>query len=157
MEEGLLYSSKGHFAASGIWSNFHLVIGVPAAILAAIASAAALRKFDPEGIVSAVCSMIVVVLTAVMTFLNPNSKASAHLNAGNSYDSLMNRVRIFWSIDCWRTEGDEVLVERLNHMSEQKDKLNQTCPQIPHWAYLIAKRGIAAGEGRYSIDGKDGP
>jgi hypothetical protein len=36
-----------------------------------------------------------------MTFISPNEKAKLHLSAGgNSYDSLMNKIRIFWSIDC---------------------------------------------------------
>lgn len=91
-----------------------------------------------------------------MTFLNPNEKVSAHLNAGNNYDSLMNKVRMFWSIDCWRDESEQVLTEKLKYFSEQKDKLNQTCPQIPRWAYNIAKRkrGIKDGEGDYAVDKK---
>lgn len=152
IEESLLYSSKGHFAAAHFWSKFHLWVGIPMVVLAAIAGAAALRKFDTDGTVARICSIVVVILSAVMTFLNPNDKASAHLNAGNSYDALMNKVRMFWSIDCWRTEADEILAEKIAHLSEQKDKLNQTCPQIPPWAYAIAKRGIKAGEGSYSID-----
>jgi hypothetical protein len=93
-------------------------------------------------------------LSGVMTFLNPNAKAAAHLNAGNKYDSLMNKARIFWSIDCWQDESEQVLTEKLKYISEQKDNLNQTCPQFPNWAYKIAKRGIEAGEGDYKIDRK---
>jgi len=124
IEESLLYSSRGHFAASHFWSNFHLLIGIP----------------------------MVIALAGVMTFLNPNEKCSVHLNAGNNYDSLMNKIRIFWSIDCWRDESEQVLTERLKYFSEQKDKLNQSCPQIPRWAYVIARKGITNGEGDYKAD-----
>jgi hypothetical protein len=64
----------------------------------------------------------------------------------------MNKVRIFWSIDCWRDESDQVLTERLKYFSEQKDKLNQSSPQPPWWAYRIAQKGIEAGQGDYKVD-----
>ena len=152
MEEALLYSSKGHFAASHFWSNFHLWVGIPMVLLSAVAGASALSKFDPEHLISGILSIIVATLSAVITFLNPNLKVSSHLNAGNSYDSLMNNIRIFWSIDCWRDESEQVLTEKLKYFSEQKDKLNQSCPQIPRFAYMIARKGIKNGEGEYEID-----
>lgn len=87
-----------------------------------------------------------------MTFLNPNEKSNAHFNAGNNYDSLQNKVRMFWSIDCWREESEQVLTEKLKYFSEQKDRLNQGSPQIPRWAYKLAKKGILEGEADYKID-----
>jgi hypothetical protein len=45
-----------------------------------------------------------------------------------------------------------VLTEKLKYLSEQKDKLNQSYPQVPFWAYRTAKRGIESGEGDYVID-----
>ncbi len=152
IEESLLHSSKGHFAAAHFWGNFHLWIGVPMVMLSTIAGAAALTKFDPEHLVAGSLSIIVAALSGVATFLNANERVSAHLNAGNSYDSLMNRVRIFWAIDCWRDESEQVLTERLKHFSDQKDDLNRKCRQIPRWAYKIAKRGIDGGEGKYLVD-----
>jgi hypothetical protein len=152
MEESLLYSSKGHFAAAHFWQSFHLKIGVPMVILSAILGVAAFADFDPKHIVAGIFSIIVVALSSVMTFLNPNEKATGHLNAGNNHDSLMNSIRIFWSIDCWRDESEQVLTERLKYFSEQKAKLNQSSPQIPRWAYKTAKKGIHNGEGKYSVD-----
>lgn len=152
--ESLLYSSKGHFTASYFWSNFHLWIGVPVVLFSAVAGASALSQFDPKHILAGLISILVAALSGVMTFLNPNEKASVHLNAGNNYDSLMNKVRIFWSIDCWRDESEQVLTEKLKYLSEQKDKLNQSYPQIPWWAYKKAKKGIEAGEAEYKVDSK---
>lgn len=152
IEESLLYSSKGHFVTARFWTNFHLWIGIPVVLFSAVAGASALLKFDSRHIVAGVISIIVVALSGVMTFLNPNDRASTHLNAGNNYDSLMNNVRIFWSIDCWGNESEQVLTERLKNFSELKNKFNQSCPQVPQWAYNIAKRGIKEGEGSYSVD-----
>ena len=46
IEEDSLYSAKGQFVAANFWTNFHLWIGVPTAILAAIAAASALSQFN---------------------------------------------------------------------------------------------------------------
>jgi hypothetical protein len=152
IEEGLLYSSKGHFAAAHFWKRFHLWIGVPIVVLSAIAGASALSEFDTKHVIASVIAIVTVSLSSLMTFLNPNEKSSAYLNAANSHDALMNRVRIFLSIDCWGGESDQVLTERLKYFSEQKCKLKDTCPQIPRWAYLAAKKGIDAGEAEYAVD-----
>jgi hypothetical protein len=155
IEEALLFSSKRHFVAADIWSRSHIFLGLPTVVLSAVAGASALAQFDRGHVIAGLLSIAVAVLTAVMTFLNPNAKASAHLNAGNGYDSLMNKVRIFWSVECWRDESEQVLTERLKYYSEQKDKLNQRAPQALWFAYRIAKRGIEAGEADYVVDKAD--
>jgi hypothetical protein len=152
IEESLLHSSKGHFVAARIWGNLNLWVGVPMVVLSSIAGAAALARFDPERVIAGSLSILVAVLSAVATFLNPNERVAAHQNAGNSYDSLMNRVRIFWAIECWQSDSDQALTERLRHFSEQKDDLNRKCPRIPPWAYRRAKKGIDAGEAKFAVD-----
>jgi hypothetical protein len=156
MEEALLYSSKGHFSAAHFWGKFHLWIGVPMVVLSAVAGAAALSEFDPKHIVAGGLSIIVAALSGVATFLNANEKQAAHLSAGNAYDSLMNAVRIFWGIDCWSEDPDQLLTERVKYFSERKDKLNEDSPQIPRLAYRAAKKGIQKGEGTYKVDRKAG-
>jgi hypothetical protein len=86
------------------------------------------------------------------TFLNPNKRASEHLNAGNKYDALLNKVRVFRTIECWEESSDQVLSERLKRHSEDKNMLNQSSPQTPRFAYWLAKWGIRKGEGEYRVD-----
>jgi hypothetical protein len=152
IEEALLHSSKGHFEAARLWSGFHLMIGIPVVVVSAIAGAAAFKQFDASHVIAGILSISVAALSSVLTFLNPNAKASAHQIAGNKYDSLMNKVRIFWSIDCWQADSEEILTEKVKYMSELKDNRNQSCPQISRIAYKLAKRGIAAGEAKYKVD-----
>jgi hypothetical protein len=152
IEEALLYSSKGHFAAAHFWSNFHLWIGIPVVLLSSIAGASALAKFDGTHVIAGTISIMVAALSGVMTFLNPHERNAAHLSSGNHYDALMSKVRIFWSIECWRDESDDILTKKLMDLSEQKNRLNQSCLQVPRWAYGTAKKGITAGEGAYVAD-----
>lgn len=155
IEEALLFSSKGHFVSATLWSNFHYFVGIPMVLLSAVAGASALAQFDPTHLYAGIASIIVVALSGLLTYLNPNEKAAKHLKVGNEYDSLMNKARIFWSIDCWGSESDQILTKRLKDFSEQKDKLNKECPLISGMAYKLAKRGIEGGQGNYAVDKKD--
>ncbi|MGB9898429.1 SLATT domain-containing protein [Thermanaerothrix sp.] len=152
IEEDSLYSAKGHFAAANFWTNFHFWVGVPTAILAAIASASALSRFDNHNIIAGVLAIIVTALTAVTTFLNPNEKVNSHLNAGNKYNLLRNKARKFCEIDCCVVDSIQELSKRLNELAEQRDELNIKSPQIPRCAYKKAKKGIEEGEADYKVD-----
>ncbi len=153
IEESAMYSSKGHFAASYLWSKFHLGIGLPMVIISVIAGASLLEAHKT---IAGILSIIVAVLSGMMTFLNPNERSSKHFSAGNHYDSLQTKTRIFRTIDCPRENSDQVLTEKLSVFTDQREKLKQSSPQIPYWAYKIAKRGIEAGEAEYAVDKKVG-
>jgi len=133
IEENCLYTSKSHFAAAHFWTNFHLWIGIPTAILAAIAGAIALAEFQHHNVVAGAISIIVAILTAVATFLNPKENSKSYLTAGNNYDSLLTRVRIFWTIDCRRENSIELLSDRIRDFSQERDRLNRDSPQPPKW------------------------
>ncbi len=153
IEEAAKFSSKCHFKAASVWANFQLVIGIPTAALAAIASALVLSGFDSSHFAAGLISVVVAALVAVQTFLNPSERARNHLEAGNNYGSLENRVRIFWTIECWQdASSDSAVSARVIMFADERDKLNRTCPQIPGWAYPLAKRGISRGESSYEVD-----
>ncbi len=152
IEEALLISSKKHFVSAQCWGIFHTVLGLPMVVISAVASVQAFKQFDNQHVLAGYLSILVAVLSAIMTFLNPNERASKHTTAGNGYDALMNRVRIFWSIDCWGEGSEAVLTKELKDFSEQKNKLNQNAPEPLFFTYHIANRGIAAGQGKYEVD-----
>lgn len=154
IEENCQLTAKGHFEAAQYWSEFHLWIGVPSFVLAGIAGAFAFAKFECSNVLSGILSLIVVVLTSVTTFLNPKDRSNSHLTAGNNYDSLLTRARIFWTIDCREEESDSVLNTRLKDLSNERDKLNRECLQVPKRAYSKAKKGIEEGEATYKVDQK---
>jgi hypothetical protein len=155
IEEDSSYSAKGHFVAANFWTNFHLWIGVPTAILAAIAGASALSQFDNHNIIAGILAIIVTALTAVTTFLNPNERANSHLNTGNKCNSLRNKARIFWEIDACGDDSDQELTKQLKELARQRDELNQNNPQIPRWAYKKARKSIEEGEADYKVDEKN--
>lgn len=156
IEEAALLSSKAHFKASEIWGWFHITLGLPTVIIAGLAGAVAFARLDSTGLWAGYLSIAVVVLSSITTFLDPNKRASEHLLAGNKYDALLNKVRIFRTIECWEDHPDQVLSDRLKRHSEDKSILNQSCPQISFIAYHLAKCGIRRGEGEYAVDRQPG-
>jgi SMODS and SLOG-associating 2TM effector domain family 4 len=152
IEEDCLYTAKAHFEAAQMWRNLHLWIGIPAGVLAAVAGASALSQFDNHNILAGVVSIIVVALTAISTFLNPNEKAQAHLSAGNRYNALKNQVRIFHEIDVHLDSSTAELAHRLKDLAKQHDELNQHSPPSPRWAFVQARQRIEEGEVRYQVD-----
>jgi hypothetical protein len=152
LEENCLYTAKGHFAAAHFWTNFHLWIGIPTVILAAIAGTISFAQFANHSLISGTLSIIVVVLTAIATFLNPKERSGNYLSSGNNYDSLQSRIRIFWSIECRKENSDNLLTDKLKDLSEERDRLNRDCPQVPKLAYLKAKKGIEDGESIFEVD-----
>ncbi len=147
--ENCLFTSKSHFIEARFWQNLHLWVGIPTVIVAGIAGTLA---FADVRQIAGILSMVIVVLTSITTFLNPKEQGNSHRTAGNNYDALMTKARIFWSIDCWREDSDIILTERLKAYSDERDKLNRECPQPFNWAYKRAKRGIEKGEAEYLVD-----
>lgn len=153
IEEDALYSSRGHFAAGKRWSQAHFWVGLPAAIGAAVAGAAAINQNTTAASVTA---LTVAALTAVLTFLNPSDKASTHHAAGTRYNTLRNRARRFREIDLLR-EGDSASIDAaLKALATDLAALNEGSPQIPRWAFRDARRSIHEGETTHAIDSAPG-
>ena len=84
IEEDATYSSKSHFDAASAWSHAYYWIGIPIAILSAIAGASALSKFEYHSEIAGILSILIAILSSVNVFLNPQQKASAHRRAALS-------------------------------------------------------------------------
>jgi hypothetical protein len=156
LEESTLFSCKGHHYAASGWAKRHLWLGVPIVVISAIVGAAAFSQYTREypwvAILAGFMSIVVAVLSGIATFLNPNDQRGAHLTSAHGYDKLNNEARLFWSIECWQENSDEVLTSKLRDLIERKDRMNSSSPQIPPWAYKRAKAGIAAGEANFNVD-----
>ena len=160
LEETALHSAKGHHCAARRWNGRNLWLGLPMVIISSIAGGAAFTQAAKEyfwlGIIAGVASIIVAILSAINTFLNPNEKEGAHLTAAHAFDKLNNETRVFWSIECWQGH-EEALSSKLKELISIKDKLNSDSPQIPRWAYLEAKKGIKDGEASFKVDDEGRP
>ena len=154
IEEDCLFSAKGHFCAAQRWASIHLWLGIPAAILAAVAGASALSKFNNHNIIAGIFAIAVSALAAVSTFLNPNEKATNHRYAGDQYNNLRNKVRLLAEIELDLTIDEKAILAELKDINEERNEFSLKLPLIPRWAYRKAKKGIKKGEAKYEIDEK---
>ncbi|MGX0961492.1 hypothetical protein AB7M63_001941 [Bradyrhizobium japonicum] len=132
-------------------------MGIPTAVISGITSLAVFAQASKDiwwvGLIAAVLSITVTILTTLTTVLKPTEKENAHLTAANAYNKLNNATRMFWSIECWTANAtEESMAAKLNDLVAQKDNLNQDSPQIPPWAWKEAQIRIAKGEATYAVD-----
>src|ERR1035437_3128971 len=149
LEEDALYSARGHFEAARLWGRVHLGVGVPTAVLAALASVSAFNAL-PE--VVGAPSILVAAMSAVSTFLNPSEKAQTYHQAGTAFNSVRSRTRILREITSLSSRTDDDLAAILDGLTAEKDELNQSSPLIPRPAFERARKGIEAGESSYKAD-----
>lgn len=153
IEEDAEHSMKGHYNAADRWGRHHLGVGLPAAILAAVAGAAAFKQL-PE--VAGTLAILSTALTTVLTFLKPSERAENHKAVAGQYIVLRNRARIFREIEL--ADGLEMAAakQRLLELAAVRDELNQGALSIPRKDYEKAKRDIDEGRSRYRAD-QEGP
>lgn len=149
IEEDTEHSFKGHYNAAARWARFHLWLGLPSALVAAVSGAAAF-KGHPEW--AGALALVSTALTTVLTFLKPSERAEIHTSVASQYQALRNRARIFRNIGLLDGMTAEEAKTRLLALAEARDELNQRAPAIARGDYELAKRDIDGGRSRYRTD-----
>lgn len=149
IEEDALHSMKSHYNAAVSLNQLHLWLGLPTAIIAAIAGGASLGG---EETFAAALAFLTAVLAGAMTFLKPSKKAEQHKSSASRYHSLRNNLRRFRDIEVSTNEDFNLLKNNLDNFAEQLNELNEVCPAIPRAAYEKAKRDIDKGRAKYQAD-----
>lgn len=149
LEEDALFSARGHFEAARSWSSLNLRLGVPTALCAGISGVAILGD---SPLVAGVLSILAAALASVSTFLNAPERSAAHHAAGTKFNGLRNRTRIFREVEIAAATDAQACIATLKTLSDERDSLNQSSPQIPRRAFERARSGIEAGEASYKVD-----
>ena len=149
VEEDAEHSFKGHYNAAERWGRYHLCLGLPAALVAAVAGAAGFGD-APE--TAGALALISTALTTVLTFLKPSERAEMHKSVAAQYQSLRNQARIFREVGLADGMAPEDAKGRLFALVDARDQLNQRAPSIPRQDYELAKRDIDDGRARYRTD-----
>ncbi len=152
IEEDAEHSAKGHFNAADHWARYHLWIGLPSSVIAAIAGGSA---FNDMPILAGSLAIVSTALMTTLTFLKPSEHAENHKAVAGHYLALRNRTRIFRDIEL---EDELDLAEakkRLMDLNKTRDELNQASPGIPRKDYEMAKKDIDEGRSRYRVDRGD--
>lgn len=150
IEEDSEHSFKSHYNAAEFWGNINLLLGLPAALLGAVAGGTSATD-GSQAMVTGTAFLATALITCV-TFLKPSEKSDSHKNAGNLYQSLRNQTRLFRELELVETLPDEDAKKRLVALANRRDELNASMPSIPRKAYEKAKRDIDDGRSEYKVD-----
>ena len=149
IEEDTEYSGRSNFEAAVRSDRTHLLLGAPAAVLAAAAGATILA--DVSEWIPAACAAVAAVLGALQTFVRADKRAAQHHASGAEFIDLRNEARIFRTID-YPHMTDEERRQRSHELSTRRSDLNRSTPRIPRRAFEKARHGIEAGEASYEVD-----
>jgi hypothetical protein len=149
LSEDVLWSEKQHFAMATVWRRMHLFLGIPSAIMAALAGVSALQDRPFLAAALAVASAVV---TSLLTFLEPDRAAERHHKAGVGYSALRGQLRRFRLIDLSPGGLPNNARQKLEEFATEKTSLMQTAPHIGGISYALARKSISKEEHRNAVD-----
>ena len=125
IEADALAASQRHLKSAHVWKWCHYVIGLPTAVLAALAGVSALSD---HAVIGAFLAIAVAASTAVQTFLNPNDRADQRRKIGNAFKAINNDARIFHQVQCQAPTNYEELRDALKVLNERRNTLLMESP-----------------------------
>ena len=149
IEEDTEHSAKGHYNAANRWGRYHLWIGLPSVVLAAIAGGTAFNNM-PE--LAGSLAILSTALITVLTFLKPSEHSENHKAVAGQYLAVRNQARIFREIEMEDSDDISLHKKRLLELVKDRDELNHSSPAISRKDYEQAKKDIDEGLSQYRID-----
>jgi hypothetical protein len=150
IEESAMWSSQGQFEQAKLWRATHLILGVPAAALAAVAGATALASTTGR-ITAGVIALVAAGLGAVASSLDAAGRAEAAQTAGNRYLALQTDARVAREVDL-ASQDAERNRQTLQELMARRDEINAEASVISKFAYRRARRNIESGGQTYGQD-----
>lgn len=150
IEESAMLSAQAQFEQAKYWRGINLTLGVPAAVLAAIAGATALASTTGR-IAAGIIALVAAGLSAITTTLNAAQRTEQAQAAGNLYLALQADARISREIDLPHQSFDEAR-SALTELRVRQDEINQSSALPARFAYWRAKKNIESGGQRYQAD-----
>ena len=131
----------GHLATASMYGSFNFWVGMINTILAATAGASALSQFDSSGKVTGVLSVMVAVLTALLTFLNPSDRSKFHWDAANELEQLSVQFSRYVDVLSETEESVQALETLLDELLNNYFSATRKYP-IPGWALAFALKSM---------------
>lgn len=149
IEEDCIHSGKAQFNAGDRWRHYHYWLGIPSVMFSAIAGTAFFQEQAEWGGALASAAGI---LTALITFLKPSERASAHKSAGDQYLALRNDARVYREISLEHACDDEAALAGLDEFTKRRNAMNLSSTQVAKRDFEKARAGINAGEAAHAVD-----
>jgi hypothetical protein len=150
IEESARYSSQSQLEQAKLWRAVNLLLGLPAAVLAAIAAGTGLASAAGR-VPAAILALIAAGFGAALTTLNASRRMNQAQSSGNAYLALETAARQLGRIDLSGMTEDEARAA-LGELTSRRDELNQTADIPGFYAYWRGKKNIEKGRQAYEVD-----
>lgn len=161
IHESALWSAQGQFEQMKLWRSMNMVLGIPAATLAAVSGGTGLATGGQEFTVGVfelappVLALIAAAFGAALTTLNPSRRVSAAQASANAYLELQTAARQLLTVDLKGLDWNKAR-KRLDQMTVKRDEINQIADPPSRYARWRAKKNIEEGGQHYEVDATDG-
>jgi hypothetical protein len=151
LHESTLWSSQAQFEQMKLWRSMNILLGLPAAVLAAISGGTGLAADQ----VTAIPSVLALLAAGFGAGLNPSRRVSQAQVSANAYLELQTEARQLLTIDLPISSREEAR-DRLATLSARRDEVNKTADPPSLYARWRADRNMKRGGQTYEVDISDG-
>jgi hypothetical protein len=150
LHENVLWSAQGQFEQMKLWRAMNAVLGVPAAVLAAVSGGTGLAADKPTA-TPAILALIAAGFGAALTTLNPSRRVSQSQGAANAYLELQTVARQLLAVDLPNLSREDAR-ERLATLTARREEVNKTADPPSWYAYWRAGQSIKKGRQSHEVD-----
>jgi hypothetical protein len=140
INEAAKWSAQGQLEAAKIWRAVNLWVGVPAAVLAAVAGVTALASSTGR-IAAGIIALAAAAASAVAALLNASQRAETAESTGNKYLGIQQDAAISREVDL-PLQNVEQARQMLHELADRRQEVNAGSHAIPRLAYRRARRNI---------------
>lgn len=140
LEEEASALSYAHRESSRRWEKRHLQLGLPSAVLAAVAGVTAFTAL-PDYITGGT-ALVVAVLATVNTFLSPGDRSSAHQAAHASFNRLRRQANMLKDVDVPFVDSADreavlAIKTQVLELSTEIGQIEESAPSLSHSARQV--------------------
>ena len=143
-----LLAAERHYAAETPWYHMNYWIGIPSALLAAVAGTSAVPKLGMPEWLPVAAGLLAASLTSLLTFLDPHKRASVHHTTARNYEALYHAASFFARFELVEEAADTgALRTKLLKLNADFNELLKSSPAIPGHAYTAATKNLIDRDG----------
>ena len=149
-EEDATYASQSQFEMSKFWRWWHWLLGIPTAVLAAIAGFTGLASVAGR-VPAAILALIAAVLGGILTTVEPNKRLKQCQAAGAAYNEVRVTARQTRRVELPSLSIEEALTQ-LHDLTEQKLQVDRIAEPPNSYAFWRARKNIERGRLAHEVD-----
>ncbi|MER7536942.1 SLATT domain-containing protein [Streptomyces sp. NPDC097704] len=151
IEESAMYSAQSQFEETKRWRTVHVLLGVPATLLAALAGTTALVESTGRT-AAGILALVASGLGAVLTTVNAPQRSARAAASANAFLEIQTAARQHREIDLDHWSSEEAR-QALTALTARRDEQNAKAEVPGRRAYRKAQANLRAGTQTYAVDG----